>query len=72
MSVTRGIASLCMQTVTNDGFILGVQRIPYGRENRDINIVRPPVFLQHGLFMVSKVVLSCLYAVGPKDVLRLT
>ena len=70
MSVTHGIASVCMQTVTNDGFILGVQRIPYGRENRDMNIARPPVFLQHGLFMVSKVVSSCRYAVGPNDVRR--
>lgn len=37
---------------TKDGFLLGVQRIPYGIRDRGIVKVgsRPPVFLQHGLF----------------------
>lgn len=34
---------------TDDGFILGVQRIPYG-QNKRLMISGPPVFLQHGLF----------------------
>lgn len=37
---------------TKDGFLLGVQRIPYGIRDRGTVKVgsRPPVFLQHGLF----------------------
>jgi len=37
---------------TKDGFLLGLQRIPYGIRDRGIVKVgsRPPVFLQHGLF----------------------
>lgn len=37
---------------TEDGFLLGIQRIPYGIHDSDILAVesRPPVFLQHGLF----------------------
>nr|POE83693.1 triacylglycerol lipase 2 [Quercus suber] len=48
--------SLCKSMVetngyvtTQDGYILGVQRIPVGMTNTTAN--RPPVLLQHGIFM---------------------
>ncbi|XP_059077369.1 triacylglycerol lipase 1 isoform X2 [Cryptomeria japonica] len=38
--------------VTEDGFVLGIQHIPYGIHDEGILTIdsRPPVFLQHGLF----------------------
>lgn len=37
---------------TKDGFVLNIQRIPYGRNNNS-SLTRPVVFLQHGLLMDS-------------------
>jgi len=34
---------------TADGFILGLQRIPYGKRNLEKMARRSVVFLQHGL-----------------------
>jgi len=35
---------------TDDGYLLTMQRIPYGRKDTNINAKRPPVLLVHGAF----------------------
>uniref|UniRef100_A0A2N9EBW7 Lipase n=1 Tax=Fagus sylvatica TaxID=28930 RepID=A0A2N9EBW7_FAGSY len=49
MVETKGYVCEEHQVTTKDGYILGMQRIPVGRSNNTAN--RPPVFLQHGIFM---------------------
>lgn len=44
-----GYPCLEYSVTTEDGFILGVQRIPHGR-NGKVSTLGSPVFLQHGLF----------------------
>lgn len=39
------------QVTTQDGYILNMQRIPVGQSGGSMRN-RPPVLLQHGLFMV--------------------
>ncbi|KAK3091623.1 hypothetical protein FSP39_021332 [Pinctada imbricata] len=41
------------EVVTEDGYILGVQRIPRGRNQPVTNKTRPVVLLQHGFMMCS-------------------
>lgn len=39
---------------TSDGYILGMHRIPHGRDqNNDPNVDRPIVFVMHGLLSSS-------------------
>ncbi|KAM4093081.1 hypothetical protein ACB094_06G088200 [Castanea mollissima] len=49
MVETNGYVCEEHKVTTQDGYILGVQRIPVGRTNTTAN--RPPVLLQHGIFM---------------------
>ncbi|KAM5580490.1 triacylglycerol lipase 2-like [Rosa sericea] len=47
---TRGYICQEHQVTTEDGYILGLQRIPYGRSGRNsATDQKPPVLLQHGL-----------------------
>lgn len=42
------------EVITEDGYILGVHRIPRGRnETKDPNVVKPVILLQHGLLASS-------------------
>ncbi|XP_030930877.1 triacylglycerol lipase 2-like [Quercus lobata] len=49
MVETEGYICEEHKVTTKDGYILGVQRIPVGRTSKTAN--RPPVLLQHGIFM---------------------
>lgn len=40
------------QVKTQDGYILGLQRIPEGRNASGDSGVKPPVLLQHGVLVV--------------------
>ncbi|KAM7286841.1 lysosomal acid lipase/cholesteryl ester hydrolase-like [Ixodes scapularis] len=49
--VSKGFPVEEHSVTTADGYIIGVQRIPYGRDGRhgDRHSVRPPVLVMHGL-----------------------
>ena len=50
MIISRGYPVQTHHVTTQDGFILGIQRIPHGRGEREFVLeAKPVVFLQHGL-----------------------
>ncbi|KAK7306903.1 hypothetical protein VNO77_44864 [Canavalia gladiata] len=49
MAETQGYACEEHKVTTEDGYILGLQRMPVGRFGKKAD--KPPVLLQHGLFM---------------------
>lgn len=45
------IVTMFFQVTTEDGYVLSLQRIPFGRSGRSSDH-RQPVLVQHGLMMV--------------------
>ncbi|XP_068957742.1 lipase member K-like [Petaurus breviceps papuanus] len=50
-----GYPSEAYDVITEDGFILGVHRIPYGKGHSNRIAQRPIFYLQHGMFVSSSI-----------------
>ncbi|XP_043836178.1 lipase member K-like [Dromiciops gliroides] len=50
-----GYPSEAYDVVTEDGFILGVYRIPYGKGHSETTVPRPIFYLQHGMFVSASI-----------------
>lgn len=50
---SRGFPVEDHRVVTEDGFILSVQRVPHGRSEKRTNTAKPVVYIQHGLLADS-------------------
>ena len=53
MITSKGYPAEEHWVTTEDGYILNMQRIPYGKKDKTVNPPRPVVFLQHGLLGAS-------------------
>ncbi|KAM9284729.1 LOW QUALITY PROTEIN: lipase member M-like [Morus bassanus] len=47
--ITKGYPSEEYEVVTEDGYIITINRIPYGTQNQGNPALKPALFLQHGL-----------------------
>lgn len=47
----------CIQVITEDGYVLRLERFPQGQFNHRGRRNKPPVFIQHGILVVMNIYL---------------